>query len=246
VSVGLSEICGVKIRRTPRRLKNRPQSNRKKSPVSETKISSDPFHLDRFVRAQERTYATALDELRRGSKESHWMWFVFPQLAGLGHSAMAREYAIKNLDEAHAYLAHPLLGPRLLECCRALLAVTGKSASEIMGYPDDMKLRSSMMLFSLATTTQPEFNAVLKKFFTGEPDALTFELLGGRRPALRNGVRAACDHDSVRAQNLIAIVFPAFVLQVSRSAGVRFGCVEKNLFQAFGGTAIRWPINSNR
>ena len=101
--------------------------------------------------------------------------------------ADALEYGARSMSsfrllaEARAYLAHPLLGPRLLECCRALLAVTGKSASEIMGYPDDMKLRSSMMLFSLATTTQPEFNAVLKKFFTGEPDALTLELLGGRR-----------------------------------------------------------------
>ena len=94
---------------------------------------------------------------------------------------MAREYAIRNLYEARAYLAHPLLGPRLLECCCALLAVNGKSAAEIMGYPDDLKLRSSMTLFSLATATHTEFNAVLKKFFNGEADALTFELLGGRR-----------------------------------------------------------------
>lgn len=138
---------------------------------------ADPFHLSRFVAAQEQTFAAALSELRRGRKQTHWMWFIFPQLHGLGSSPTARHYAIKSLDEARAYLAHPSLGPRLLECCRAILSVDGKSAAEIMGYPDDLKLRSSMTLFAIAAPFHREFSDVLEKYFGGTPDALTRQLL---------------------------------------------------------------------
>src|SRR5437870_2934991 len=111
-------------------------------------MTMKPHDLTRFVEAQKDVYELALAELKQGKKESHWMWFIFPQLDGLGHSAMAKKYAIKTRREAEAYLRHPLLGQRLIECCNALLQVNGKSASEIMGYPDDMKLRSSMTLFA--------------------------------------------------------------------------------------------------
>lgn len=137
----------------------------------------DPFNLARFVSAQEHVFDVALHELRQGRKESHWMWFIFPQLEGLGSSSMARKYAITSLDEATAYLRHPLLGSRLISCCRALLSVQGKSAWEIMGSPDDLKLRSSMTLFALIANAPPEFREVLEKFFGGGEDPRTRELL---------------------------------------------------------------------
>jgi len=125
----------------------------------------DAFNLSRFVSAQKGVFERALAELRRGEKRSHWRWFIFPQLEGLGSSSTARQYAIRSLDEARAYLGHPVLGPRLLECCRALLAVEGMSASEIMGYPEDLKLRSSMTLFSLAAGSPSEFRQVIEKYY---------------------------------------------------------------------------------
>ena len=137
----------------------------------------DPFNLTRFVSAQQSTFDVALSELRRGRKESHWIWFIFPQMDGLGSSPTAIRYAIRSQDEARAYLNHSVLGPRLLQCCRAILLVRGKSASEIMGYPDDLKLRSSMTLFSLVTGSHPEFGEVLEKYFEGQPDQRTIELL---------------------------------------------------------------------
>lgn len=136
-----------------------------------------PYELSRFVEAQEGVFEVALAELRRGRKSSHWMWFIFPQLEGLGRSAMARRYAIRSLEEARAYLDHPVLGPRLLQCCGALLSVRGKSASQIMGYPDDVKLRSSMTLFSLVSEKDPEFREVLAKYFEGLKDERTLTLL---------------------------------------------------------------------
>lgn len=138
---------------------------------------SDPFDLKRFVSAQEYDYDNALSELRSGRKKTHWMWFIFPQLKGLGRSATAAKYAIRSLDEAQAYLQHPLLRERLLDCCKALLSVNDKSASEIMGSPEDMKLRSSMTLFSFASPANAEFSGVLDKFFAGHPDPLTLDLL---------------------------------------------------------------------
>jgi uncharacterized protein (DUF1810 family) len=127
----------------------------------------DPFDLDRFVTAQDEgwTYARALAELRAGRKGSHWMWFVFPQEAGLGQSAMSRRYAIGSMEEARAYLAHPVLGPRLRECAAALLAVEGRSAVEILGEVDALKLRSSMTLFAAADPGEPLFPALLERYF---------------------------------------------------------------------------------
>jgi len=138
----------------------------------------DLFDLSRFVHAQERIYASVLAELRSGQKRSHWMWFVFPQIHGLGHSQTAQHYAIKSIEEALQYLSHPILGTRLLECTEAVLAVEGRSASAIFGYPDDMKLKSSMSLFaSIAENPHSVFIRVLEKYFNGEPDERTLALL---------------------------------------------------------------------
>jgi len=139
------------------------------------------LNLERFVEAQAPVYDQALRELRAGRKQNHWMWFVFPQIAGLGHSVMAQTYAIQSLEEARAYLAHPLLGSRLRECCQAVMDVPGKSAHDIFGSPDDLKFRSSMTLFARATDNDAEFRAVLDKFYNGEEDAATVELLSSAR-----------------------------------------------------------------
>jgi uncharacterized protein (DUF1810 family) len=132
--------------------------------------------LDRFVTAQEGVHDTAVAELRAGRKRTHWMWFVFPQLAGLGSSPAARRYAIASLDEAREYLNHPVLGPRLREAAEAILSVEGRTASDILGYPDDLKLRSSMTLFGAAAPGEGIFNKVLVRFFDS-PDPRTLELL---------------------------------------------------------------------
>ena len=137
----------------------------------------DPFDLGRFLDAQRPTYDAALAEIRRGRKHTHWMWFVFPQLAGLGHSSTSRRYAIHGLEEARHYLAHPMLGPRLGECAEALLEIHGLTASEIFGAPDDLKLRSSMTLFAAAAGPGSAFDRVLERYFGGEPDQRTLELL---------------------------------------------------------------------
>jgi len=133
---------------------------------------ADPFNLQRFVDAQAGAYPRALAEIRAGAKRTHWMWFVFPQIAGLGFSPMAQAYAISGLDEARAYLAHPVLGPRLLECAAAALAVPGRSAREVFGTPDDLKFRSSMTLFAHASDA-PVFRAALDRYFDGAEDPLT-------------------------------------------------------------------------
>ena len=137
--------------------------------------------LQRFVAAQDSrsTYASAVDELRAGRKESHWMWFVFPQLAGLGLSETSRRYAIASLDEARAYLAHPLLGERLEECARILVELDGPTAGEIFGPVDAMKLRSSMTLFHRAAPENPLFADVLDRYFGGIADDATDALLSG-------------------------------------------------------------------
>ena len=135
----------------------------------------DPHALDRFVRAQDddRTYDHALAELRRGAKTTHWMWFVFPQIAGLGQSPMARRYAISSATEAVAYLAHPVLGPRLLACAGVVASLEGKTAAEIFGTLDAAKLRSSMTLFHRVAPEVPVFREVLERYFAGEPDPAT-------------------------------------------------------------------------
>jgi len=138
---------------------------------------NDPYNLRRFVEAQDTVYHRVLTELRAGVKQSHWMWFVFPQIAGLGRSPTAEFYAIHSLAEARAYLAHPLLCGRLKECTRALLDVSGKSARQILGTPDDLKFRSSMTLFAHATPDEPLYREALAKYFGGEEDAMTLELL---------------------------------------------------------------------
>jgi uncharacterized protein (DUF1810 family) len=138
---------------------------------------SDPYDLRRFEDAQAGVYTRALAELRRGRKESHWMWFVFPQCAGLGSSAMSERYAIHSADEARAYLAHPLLGARLVECADALLAVTGRTAREILGSPDDMKLRSSATLFAAVSPAGSVFQRILEQYYGGAEDAVTQRFL---------------------------------------------------------------------
>ncbi len=138
---------------------------------------SDPFDLQRFVDAQRDSYDTALAELRAGRKRSHWMWFVFPQIAGLGRSATAQHFAVRGLDEARAYLAHPVLGPRLVECARALVGLESTDAVAVLGSIDAQKLRSSMTLFAHAGPDQPLFRAVLDRYFDGAEDDATTSLL---------------------------------------------------------------------
>ncbi|MCA1369256.1 DUF1810 domain-containing protein [Bradyrhizobium sp. BRP14] len=141
-------------------------------------MTSEAFDLERFVQAQESTYATALAELRAGAKRTHWMWFIFPQIAGLGHSPTAQYYALSGPDEARAYLGHPLLGRRILECTEAVNAVSGRSALEIFGRPDDLKFRSSMTLFEAAAPTVGAFGRALDLYFDRVRDARTIEILG--------------------------------------------------------------------
>jgi uncharacterized protein (DUF1810 family) len=129
------------------------------------------------VEAQEPVYAQVCAELRAGRKTSHWMWFIFPQIAGLGASAMARTFAIASLEEARAYLRHPVLGPRLEECCRLVNRIEGRTIGEIFGYPDDLKFRSSMTLFAHAADDNTVFQEALDKYFGGEFDPLTLERL---------------------------------------------------------------------
>jgi uncharacterized protein (DUF1810 family) len=133
--------------------------------------------LSRFLAAQEPNYAQVLDELRRGRKLRHWMWYIFPQLSGLGHSETSRFYGISTLDEAKAYLGHPVLGARLRECTDLVLSVPGRSLVDIFGSVDALKFRSSMTLFTLATTDNALFRAALDKYCDGRPDPLTIELL---------------------------------------------------------------------
>ncbi len=140
---------------------------------------TDPFDLDRFVQAQEPVLDQVRRELAAGAKRSHWMWFVFPQLRGLGHSAMARHYGIAGLDEARAYLAHPLLGPRLVECTLLVNAVEGRSINQILGSPDDLKFHSSMSLFAAADPAAAAFREALDGHFGGVPDRGTTGLLEG-------------------------------------------------------------------
>jgi uncharacterized protein (DUF1810 family) len=137
----------------------------------------DPFDLQRFVKAQEGVYDRAFAEIRDGRKRSHWMWFIFPQLEGLGSSPTSRVYSIKSAAEAQGYLQHPVLGPRLIECAEAVLQVKDRSAIEVLGSPDDLKLRSCATLFSSVSSAGSVFERVLDKFFQGRCDTLTLRLL---------------------------------------------------------------------
>jgi uncharacterized protein (DUF1810 family) len=137
----------------------------------------DPHALTRFVLAQEQTFRQALGEIGEGRKRSHWMWFVFPQFEGLGLSPKSRQYAIRSLQEAKAYLAHPILGPRLIACCDVLLQVQGRTAHEIFGAPDDQKLQSCATLFGAVSAPASIFDQILSKYFSGQRDARTLSLL---------------------------------------------------------------------
>lgn len=140
----------------------------------------DLHHLERFLEAQEGVYERACDELRAGQKQSHWMWFIFPQIHGLGSSSMATRYAISSLEEAHAYLEHPVLGLRLRECAGIVVGLQGRTVDQIFGYPDDMKFHSSMTLFAQAATISEEdliFSQALDKYFSGREDAATMQRL---------------------------------------------------------------------
>ncbi|WP_213879310.1 DUF1810 domain-containing protein [Pseudomonas sp. dw_358] len=138
----------------------------------------DPYNLHRFVEAQRPVYARVMEELQHGHKTSHWMWFVFPQLHGLGHSDMAERYALSGAGEAQAYLLHPLLGPQLEEAVSALLAHSDKTALDIFGHPDDLKLRSCLTLFAAIAPEHPLFAPALRQFFGADADAKTLFLLG--------------------------------------------------------------------
>jgi uncharacterized protein (DUF1810 family) len=140
----------------------------------------DRHDLNRFVEAQAGVYEQALGEIKRGRKRSHWMWYIFPQLAGLGYSATAARYAIKSVAEAEAYLRHPLLGPRLVECTEALLEIEGRTAHDIFGSPDDLKLRSCATLFARVSPAGSVFERLLNKYCGGEPDAATIQLLSSQ------------------------------------------------------------------
>lgn len=143
------------------------------------RMPNDPFDLNRFVAAQDAgVFELALQEIRKGRKQTHWMWFIFPQIAGLGSSPTARKYAISGREEAAAYLAHPVLGPRLIECAEAAVNVPGRTAHEIFGSPDDFKLRSCATLFSRVASADSVFDRVLTRFFEGQPDESTLDLLG--------------------------------------------------------------------
>ena len=136
--------------------------------------------LERYIKAQASVYPRALEELKRGHKQSHWMWYVFPQMAGLGHSAMSHSYAIQSLEEAREYFAHPILGARLRECCQAAMAVEGRSAHEIFRSPDDLKFRSCLTLFAQAAPEETLFRELLEKYFGGKADAATLDLMSGQ------------------------------------------------------------------
>jgi uncharacterized protein (DUF1810 family) len=138
---------------------------------------NDPFDLERFVNAQNPVYARVYEELRKGRKEGHWMWFIFPQLRGLGSSQLATAFGISSRQEAEAYLNHLILGPRLRECTRLVNQVEGRTIDRIFGYPDDLKFRSSMSLFAGVASDNQIFRDALQKYFGGEPDPLTLERL---------------------------------------------------------------------
>jgi uncharacterized protein (DUF1810 family) len=140
--------------------------------------AADPYDLTRFVQAQEREYGQAISEIRSGRKRSHWMWYIFPQFDGLGVSSTSIRYAIKSVAEAEAYLAHPVLGPRLLESAQAALDIEGRSAFEVFGTPDDMKLQSCATLFASVSPAGSVFQQLLDRYFGGEADDKTIRLLG--------------------------------------------------------------------
>lgn len=146
--------------------------------AKESRGSDDPYNLNRFVQAQEDDYEHALSELRSGKKRTHWMWYIFPQIDGLALSSTSKHYAIKSAEEAKTYLDHPILGPRLLACAEAVSSIEGRSATEILGSPDDLKLRSCATLFASVLPPGSVFDRLLKKYYRGERDEKTLQMLG--------------------------------------------------------------------
>lgn len=145
--------------------------------ASGTNGNDDPFDLNRFLHAQEGDYERALSEIRSGCKRTHWMWYVFPQIHGLAFSAVSKRYSIKSIEEARAYLQHPLLGARLLECAEAVVGIEGRSIAEVFGSPDDLKLRSSATLFASISPSGSVFDRIIEQHYHGVPDARTLQLL---------------------------------------------------------------------
>jgi uncharacterized protein (DUF1810 family) len=150
---------------------------------SDSRATNDPYDLGRFLRAQEGDYHQALSEIMSGRKRSHWMWYIFPQFDGLAISSTSKLYSIKSIDEARAYLAHPVLGPRLLKCAEAVVGVDNRSATEIFGSPDDLKLRSCATLFASVSPPDSVFDRILEKYFSGERDGKTLRLLDTDNPS---------------------------------------------------------------
>jgi len=148
-----------------------------RTPSDESRTADDPYNLHRFVHAQAANYAHALTEMKNGKKRTHWMWYIFPQLDGLALSTTSQRYAIKSVEEAEAYLAHPLLGPRLHVCATAVLQIEGRSATEVFGSPDDLKLRSCTTLFACVSPPGSVFDRLLTKYYGGERDKTTLRLL---------------------------------------------------------------------
>jgi len=147
--------------------------------------TDDPYDLRRFLQAQADDYDQALSEIRSGRKRTHWMWYIFPQIDGLAVSSTAKHYSIKSVEEARAYLDHPVLGPRLLECAAAAVGVEGRSATEIFGFPDDLKLRSCATLFACVSPASSVFERLLGKYYGSVPDDKTLRLLRALDDALR-------------------------------------------------------------
>lgn len=145
---------------------------------NDPRSADDPYDLTRFVRAQENVYEQVLSEIRGGKKRTHWMWYIFPQIDGLAFSSTSQHYSIKSVAEAQAYLDHPILGPRLRECAEAVIRVNGRSALEIFGAPDDLKLRSCATLFACVSPRDSVFDRLLRKYYRGERDGKTLQLLG--------------------------------------------------------------------
>jgi uncharacterized protein (DUF1810 family) len=148
---------------------------------------NDLFNLERFVAAQKSVYSTVIEELESGTKISHWMWFIFPQVEGLGKTETAKYYAIKSLDEAKSYVAHPLLGKRLQECIELVLDIDGKSANAVFGYPDNLKFKSSMTLFLVAAPHIDLFQRAINKYYDGQRDRVTIQILNDSSPRMTTG-----------------------------------------------------------
>lgn len=146
--------------------------------AQQIKANEDQYHLTRFLQAQDGEYDKAVSEIRTGQKRSHWMWYIFPQYDGLGFSSISKHYAIKSIAEAEAYLRHPVLGLRLVECCEAVISIKGRSATEVFGFPDDMKLKSSATLFAQVSPPGSAFERLLFKYYQGERDDKTLSLFG--------------------------------------------------------------------